>query len=41
MFLGAELSFKISDNQSIVLDENDIRGTSENLPNNKKTTDSE
>jgi lambda repressor-like predicted transcriptional regulator len=25
MFLGAELSFKITENQSIVLDESDIR----------------
>ena len=38
MFLGAELSFKISDNQAIVLDENDIREYSGASADNKKTT---
>ena len=36
MFLGAELSFKISDNQVIVLDENDIRESSGISTDNKK-----
>ena len=38
MFLGAELSFKISDNQAIVLDENDIREYSGAFADNKKKT---
>ena len=29
LFLDAELAFKVSDNQSIVLDENDIRNAKE------------
>jgi len=36
MFLGAELSFKISDNQTIVLDENDIRESNGISTDNKK-----
>ena len=36
MFLDAELSFKISDNQAIVLDENDIREGNGNSASNKK-----